>query len=195
MALLVDPFSKFTIRHILPVKQIKISDSSCSQGIGCCPLPIGNINQPMIQICEFVYHIIALQISVFSFEAHSKTYNFHFSNPFFFQLHNFCPFSPLSALCPGSYAPPVGQCNNCPSGTICNQHLKMCCPTYNQPSPDVVYNVVLLCPSQIFEFFLFQNMNSRRLPCDYSLFSRLFIWLRLFPRSLLSIELPSWTGK
>ncbi|CAI4223482.1 unnamed protein product [Auanema sp. JU1783] len=78
--------------------------SSCAPGIGCCPLPIGNINekpQPTIQI----------------------------------------------TLCPGSYSPPVGTCGSCPTGTLCNQNMKMCCPTATQPSTDIVYNVVLLCPN------------------------------------------------
>ncbi|UMM42026.1 hypothetical protein L5515_018020 [Caenorhabditis briggsae] len=49
-------------------------------------------------------------------------------------------------LCPGSYSPPFGVCGSCPSGTQCNEQLAMCCPLQQQPSTDIVYNVVLLCP-------------------------------------------------
>ncbi|CAD6189272.1 unnamed protein product [Caenorhabditis auriculariae] len=52
---------------------------------------------------------------------------------------------PIS-LCPGSLSPPFGTCGSCPSGTICNQKTQMCCPTQQQPSTDIVYKVVLLCP-------------------------------------------------
>ncbi|CAI5456308.1 unnamed protein product [Caenorhabditis angaria] len=47
-------------------------------------------------------------------------------------------------LCPGSYSPPFGTCGSCPSGSQCNQQLQMCCA--QQQQPDIVYNVVLLCP-------------------------------------------------
>uniref|UniRef100_A0A1I7XEZ4 EB domain-containing protein n=1 Tax=Heterorhabditis bacteriophora TaxID=37862 RepID=A0A1I7XEZ4_HETBA len=52
-------------------------------------------------------------------------------------------------LCPGSFSPPIGTCGSCPLGTLCNQQINMCCPSSNQPSTDLVYNVVLLCPSKI----------------------------------------------
>ncbi|CAJ0583254.1 unnamed protein product, partial [Mesorhabditis spiculigera] len=50
-------------------------------------------------------------------------------------------------LCPGSFSPPVGTCGACPQGSACNPTLNACCPSARQPSTDVMYQVLILCPS------------------------------------------------
>ena len=87
----------------------------------------------------------------------------------------------------------MDNCDFCPSGTTCNSHINQCCPI-QEPASDVVYNVLLLCPSTNLLVSNVLRNSSRWLSLDRSLLSRMCSKPRMLPRGLLHFELSCRTG-